>query len=294
MSPQQIDAYLQSTIRLWARPKVRYPQGMSAAIQMKYDLPAGWGGANSEDLKMRTSHFLDGEPYGNTVAHQGTRANLGYVSTSELSLGRHTMSALLEYEFTHHGTKHTGWIKSPEFSFEMVHAAAPDDLIAPPDPQVDQLVRDSLHIAETQKALDNWPSSQGISRDDPNSESWGFQYLWESPKGKTHKWHLPVWRVSRPLPIDLCFEVQIQDVKTGKTYEADPVIVPRGKVVSAHFRPLGAIEHFGLTESGLVWVRILLKPSRILALDSLEIERYYSGSITTGVLRIKVLRPRDD
>jgi hypothetical protein len=288
MGPQQIDAYLQSTIQLVARPRKRYPRGVDATAALRYDVSYGWGGRSMEQCKTWTSTILDGKPYGNTLAYEATLATVGWVFTKDLSLGRHTVSLEQKYEFTHHGAKHTRYVKSPEFTFEMVDAATPDDLIAPPDPEVDKLVQDSVRIAETHKALEEWSVSRGISRDDP--ESWAPMLSWQSPTGQVYSWHFPVWTLTQPLPVDLCFEAEIQDVNTGKTYETNPVIVQRGKVFSYHFLPSTVIEHFSLSQSGFVSVRILLKPSRALALSNPEIEHYYPGSITSGVLRVKVVK----
>ncbi len=296
MNARQINAYFQGNIRFTEKPRKRYPQGVDAVIGMGYSVAYGWGGwpvsskpeFKPEGFKTWTAHFVDGVEYGKPFAYYGPMAGTYGLRTKRLSPGTHTVGSVLKYEFSLDGVKHTGWIKSPAFSFDIIASPTTDDLLAPPNTEIDALVRSSFQVAETFADLDTQSITRGRS-DADTSRGWKPQVTWNGPAIKSGGLHLPVWKVTSKLPIDLCFDVEIQDVQTGEIFKGDSVIVRRGEISEGHFMPRLPWE-FARDLSEFVPVRIFLKPSRALALTYADVEQYYAGSITTGVLRAKVSR----
>ena len=110
-------------------------------------------------------------------------------------------------------------------------------------------------------------------------------------EGRPDKWagiHVPIWEVWQGIDVDLCFDVEIHDVKTGKIYPADPVSVHRGQRSRGYLYPHNSPEGFAKGRDGFVAVKVVFKPSRALALSDPEVTKYFPDSITTGELRAKV------
>ncbi len=102
--------------------------------------------------------------------------------------------------------------------------------------------------------------------------------------------HCPISIVSGPLDVDLCFEAEILDIKSGITYPADPVIIHaltksslgRNWIIPRDIRA------FAKGREGFVTVKVILTPSRALALSDPMVRRYYPEKIVTGEMRMKV------
>src|SRR5262249_33773476 len=94
MSAAQLRAYLPHVLALEAQPRARYPQGVDAAVGMLYHFADDWAGLPADGIPFhfvtRTTHFLDGKPYGKPFAYQGPVATTGWIRTKDLALGKHS------------------------------------------------------------------------------------------------------------------------------------------------------------------------------------------------------------
>jgi hypothetical protein len=289
MSAAQIDAYLRHALVLAAPRRERYPQGVDAGIGFLYHLRHGygsWPAGGAFQLTMHTRHFLDGKPYGRPYDGRQPISTTGWVWTKDLALGKHTCAMEVSYEFTHHGGKRTGRLRSPEFAFTMVSADTPDDLVAPQDDATERLVRKALRFAERESAF-NPPVPRPGDPFEPDRSPRRPQITWEGPGGGRAGIAAVYWNLAVALPVDLCFEVELHDLKTGKVYPCDPLVMRKGQAHWGYVSPRDAVG-FALGRTGVVPVRVVLKPSRKVALTSTEVARYYPGSIRSEVLTVEV------
>jgi hypothetical protein len=101
-----------------------------------------------------------------------------------------------------------------------------------------------------------------------------------------------VWQVREPLPVDLCFEVVFEDLSTGKRFQGDPLVLPKGQARHlGYLTPRDAIGFAG-KRTGFVPLRVHLLPSRAVALTEPEVTRYYPGTITVE-RRMKIIGPEE-
>jgi hypothetical protein len=208
-------------------------------------------------------------------------ATTGWIHTRDLSEGRHAYYFTLAYEFTHQGVTTRTQLRSRDYSFEILPAATPDDLIAPADPEVEQLVRKNLRF------IDRDPSKEDLFLGrDHVVDPWFPQVSWEEG-GKKFTLRVPTWKVEVPVPVDLCFETEILDVKSGTTFKAETLVLKKGKTAYGYLCPDEA-QAFARGRLGFVEVQVRLTPSRALALSDPDITRYFSESITSGTLRMKI------
>jgi hypothetical protein len=286
MSAAQIHKYLHCRLALEAQHRLRYPQGIDAGIQMGYHCHPGWPPEAKLALTTWTRHFIDGKPYGKPYRYQGAGACTGWLRTGDLSLGRHSCALEMEYEFTHRGAKHRGRLHSRDFYFTIVSAGAPDDLAAPADPALVRLVRKALRFAK-----------QGSDSGDESEELWETcesvwrvrqpHINWAEAVGQPGDPAAVAWKVAEPLPVDLCFEASLQDLKTGKVYRCDPLVLSKGATGSGYFRPRDAAA-FARGKPGDAGVQVVLTPSRKMALTLPQVKRYYARSIRSPVFKPRV------
>jgi hypothetical protein len=122
----------------------------------------------------------------------------------------------------------------------------------------------------------------------PEPDPWEPQITWHSGDGRSGSLHMPLWELSEELPVDLCFEVQLRMEETGEVFAASPLVVIKGNKSSGYIMPDRSRE-FGGGKTGLIPVRIVLKPSRATALSDTRVTSYYAGTITSEPLRAKVV-----
>lgn len=288
MTPAQFERYFQHTMEPRAKPRKQYPQGVDALIEMGY----GWGGwphDKSFELQTVTNHFLDGKPYGKPFAYQGPGACTGWVRTKDLTVGKHTLRLATEYKYVRENKTYSGRAESKPYEFEMVSADTPDDLVAPHDPKIDQLVRNSLQFSET-RPLPRHVIERGFPLD-PRRDPWEPQITWRSGTGESGSLHMPLWKLTRQLPVDLCFAVEIHIEQTGEVYEGYPLVVLAGREARGYFSPRESVSGFAKGQDGLIPLKIVLKPSRATALTNTKVTQYYPGTITSKVLRAKAVHP---
>jgi hypothetical protein len=290
MSPAQIETYLKHSLVPMVWHRQRYPCGVEAMVGLGYQLRHGWASrppADRVQLSTSTTHFRDGKRYGEPYRYPypSSGCTTGWMRTQDLAVGRHTAALEVAFELEHRGKKVTGSVRSAEVPFEVI-ADRRDDLIAPKDPKVARLVRESLAIGETEERKSEKMLIRvgGFREPDP----WRPQITWTDPGGKPNGLHVPIWRVEQPLPVDLCFAVTIRVEGTREEYAGDPLIVYKGTT-----RPLGYfsprdVQKLAHGRSGFVPVRLVLKPSRMHALSDPKIGAYFGEEIVSDVFRLKV------
>jgi hypothetical protein len=285
-SAAQLERYFQAAFVLKAYHRDRYPRGVPALIEMRYYLIDGWLGF-PKDMKWQTTttHYLDGKPHGPpfNYGYPGPAATTGWIKTDMLAEGRHKVHCTVEYEVKHPGGVQRGKVRSPDYAFQIIAADAPNDLVAAANTAVDEQVKKLFLIREHDRDEPEPP----IRLDDfPRSDPWLPQITWTNAAGKTAGLHVPVWKLSQALSVDLCWEVEMRDLGTGKTWPCDVLVAKRGKIGQGYFTPRD-VHGFSAGRDGFVEVELRLTPSRAFALTDPDVTSYYPGSLTRR-LRCKV------
>lgn len=273
--PQHLERFLQSSFRLQAFHRPKYPHGIDAYIETRFWQHHGWiGWPKGLEWQTTTTHIIDGQAHGKPFVYKypGGAATTGWINVGKLSQSKHTLRFEVEYQFTHKGETRRATLRSPEFAFSVVAPEPGNDLIAPTNAALAKLVRDKLLFLEVGSApLDGWRP----------------QVTWEDPKGKQRGLHVPEWWAPQPLPVDLCFDVGLRDLATGKTYPCDALVLKKGETARGYFTPRDA-RAFCKDREGFVEVEIELQPSRSVALTHPDITGYFGWPITSKKLRAKV------
>ncbi|HKB00674.1 MAG TPA: hypothetical protein VKD90_00580 [Gemmataceae bacterium] len=289
-TPDQIDAYVRQRVTLTTSHRPKLPAKVGAMISFEAQLKDGWTGwPNLPPIgftfRTRTTRYLDGKPYEKPFDYSYPFATVGWYRVGELSKGKHTISAVMEYEIVQRGERRKGEIRSKDSTFEVVTADTPDDLIAPRSEALTKQVRANFVIREGEVDVRIFTGytvrPHGVEYD------WSPQVTWQAKPGVMAGIHCPVRLLSAPLDVDLCFDAEIHDVKTGTVYPADPVIVRAGEAGRSWIVPRD-VRAFAKGRDGFVPVKVVLKPSRALALTDPAVKRYYPDPITTDALRMKV------
>ncbi len=302
MTAEQIEAYFQNALVFKASPRPTYPQGVEAEIRLEYQMArgpsgsVGWNawpledemGFKSEDFKTWTTIFLDGQQRGDPFYFYGPGATVGWISTQKLDVGTHSISMTLRYEYSLHGEKRSGQVSSSDFAFEIVPSVT-NELAVVPSPQLDALVLSNLRFAETEEFFDS-PWRRRMLTENTDSDAWDPTETY-SEGGAEYRLHLPAWRLIKPLPVDLCFEVTMQVEGRRDSYHAGQLVVLRGETFGTYFTLREESRFIATSQKNrwtLVPVRFVLKPSRTVALTDPGVTGYYSHTLTTGVMRLKI------
>lgn len=299
LTDQQTVRYLQTGFGHFAEKRDRYPQGIDAAIGLGYRFEFGHEGLPKDrKYKFRTTtrHFLNGEEFGEKpFSYPGPGAASGSVQLKDLAVGEHSVRMATEWEFTRGEKTLMGKFESGELKFEIVSPDTPNDLIATADPKVTKIVKDSLQFRESQTSFErrsrfsldprirerHWrPSTYTVSKDGT---------------GPVYALHTPFWRMNRPLPVDLAFQMKLKVEGTDLEFPCFDVVVLAGertytRNVHASRIPLDKLVKNLLKhadKNGFVKVRLVLTPSREVALQNPKVKKYFPGSITSEVLRIR-------
>ena len=295
-SAEQLQLYLQSCFTLQAFHRPRYPESIDAYIETRYWHRYGWSGWPKElQWQTRITHFLDGKPYGKPFEHNypGGGATTGWINVGKLPEGKHGLCFEVDIAFTHEGAKRQSTVRSREFAFT-VGPTEPNDLIAPTGGVLAKQVREALVIVEHGGPQEGDPLIFQGGGQRLHIDWWRPQITWEDPPGRRRGLRVPEWTLTKRLAVDLCFEVTIRDVKSGKTFAADPLVVPKGQTSLGYFAPRDARafakDRDGKDRDGFVEVEIDLQPSRSVALTHPEITSYFGWPITSKALRAKVVR----
>jgi hypothetical protein len=291
MTADQLDRHIRQTVRLGTTHRPKFPAKVPAMISFE----AGLRDAGTDwphpvpkafTFRARTTRYLDGKPYDKPYERNDPVATVGWYRVGELAEGKHTIHAVMEYEFTQNGQKRKGEVRSKDSTFEVVSADTPDDLLAPKSDARAAQVRAALSIREP---VSERPAPQFGGRVVLNDEPVDPppQVSWDIPGGRAGLVCL-TWELKEPLDVDLCFDVTLKDNKTGTVYPADPIVVVRGARGRGYIYPRNP-QRFARERDGLRGVTVDLKPSRGLALTDPRISRYFPETITRGELLMKVV-----
>jgi hypothetical protein len=293
-TPDQICAYIQKTVTLNTTHRSRFPAGVGAMISIEAQPIEGWTSWPVEGPKgftflTRTTRYLDGKPYDKPYEYRYPFGTVGWYRVGELSEGKHTIHAVMEYEFTQNGQKRNGEVRSKDSTFEVLPADTPDDLIAPKSEALTKQVRAGFIILESEYDPRRFTGVQPGTLPAQGAEyDWSPQVTWETGPDTRAGLHCPVRLIAEPLPeVDLCFEAEIHDVKTGTVYPSDPVVVRAGEVARSWVVPRD-VRAFAKGRDGFVTVKVVLKPSRAVALTNPDVKSYYPEPIRSAEMRMKV------
>jgi hypothetical protein len=295
-TPDQIDAYIQQVVTWKTNHRSKFPAKVGAMISFDAQIRDGWTGwppigdkKTEFPFRGRTIRHLDGKPYEKPFDYPYPFGTLGWYKVGEMAEGKHTIRAVLEYEFTHRGEKRKGRIESAESKFEVLPPDTPDDLIATKSDALTKRVCEVFKVRENDfdpKAFTGY--QLGTLPAQGAEYQWYPQVTWKAGPTDSAGLHCPVAMMSGPLlDVDLCFEAEIHDLKTGTVYPADPIVVHRGNQGGGHIIPRDP-QAFAKGREGFVKVKVVLKPSRAVALTHVDIKNYYPGTITSDELRMKV------
>jgi RNA polymerase sigma factor (sigma-70 family) len=290
-SAAQVEAILQSQLLLRTACLPRYPARINAGIEMgyffRYD-SGSWGWPRDADWQTRTTHYLDGQPYGQPyVRTYPGGSTTGWIWTGPLAEGKHVCHFVVEYSFSHQGKVLQGKVRSQDQTFEVIAADTPDELIAPDSLLTTALVGQAFHLVEHEPVR---PPGKQFFDDMVAPDPWAPQITWKTPAGLAMGLHVPVWGVDQPLPVDLCFDVEFCDLATGQKYRGDPLVLLKGKERHLGYLNMKDVRAFCKGRTGFVNVRVTLTPSRALALTVPGITHYYPGTISRE-LRVKIISP---
>ena len=299
MNREQIERYLLATMTHFVGQRSQYPQGVDASIGMGTRHRPGYLGLPTDrrySAETVTTHYVDGQQIDKPYSYPGLGAQTHWIKTKDLSLGRHTFRLATKYTFTRGNETYRGSYESSEFAFEMVPANTPDDLIAPKDEQLDRLVLEALRIAETDRDLRHPPGEVDQSSGRivlPDNDPWHPQITWETNKLGVASLHTPVWKLAKRLPVDLCFSVEFRIENTDTAIRCYDLVALADHEGQGYFSTLNFdqladfLKH--ADKDGFVSGRLVLKPSRSVALTETKVKRYYNGEITSRPLRFKVV-----
>jgi hypothetical protein len=307
MTADQLGRYVEKTVTVGTTHRPKFPAGVPAAIYFAASPRDSWSGwpnpaPKGFAFRARTTSYLDGKPCEKPVDSAQPYGAVGRFDLSKLPEGKHTILVVMEYEITQHGQKRKGEIRSKESTFEIVAADTPDDLIAPRSKETSTAVREALSIVGREGdsddiALPDVPRPPGRFAN-PEDAAWPPQVTWAVDKDTRAGLHCPVWRLKRPVPVDLCFEAEIRDLKTGQTYPAGPITFHAGDRQFIAPPPAGNAggtmvprdpQAFAKGRDGFVAVKVVLKPSRALALSDPRVNQYFGEEIESGELKMKVI-----
>jgi len=288
----QLDRYIQSRVYLTTEHRSKFPAKVGAMIPMEAKIRGGWGQwfpltGDTLALKTRTTRYLDGKPYDKPFDCHHPFATVGWYKTGELAEGKHSIHAVLEYELNHKGEKQTGAIRSPMSSFEVLSADTPNNLIASRSEARLKRVKTALEAVRAP------PPSEPAARIGIESrfqlETEVVHVSWDVAGGKRAGLVCPRWDIRTPLDVDLCFDVEIHDVKAGKVFPAEPIVLRKGESGSGYVIPQD-VRAFAKDREGPVTVKIVRRPSRARALSDPKVTHYFPDTITTDDVRIKVVK----
>jgi len=208
------------------------------------------------------------------------------IPTQSLDIGTHTLKLTTQFTLARDGSSFDGQVESDERSFRIVESTV-DGLVAPVDTDLQKRVVDSLDIVES---VWTW-IPKAWRNENRFREAWSPQEFFAD--GETGiGLHGPAWKNVEPLPVDLCFDVEFHIEKTGEVVKGKPLIAIRDQRQGGYMG-LGRLDprmEAVADESGFVRARIVLKPSREVALSNPEVTSYFQGTVTSKPVRLLVWR----
>lgn len=305
MTSDQVERFIASQMTFQFHLREQYPHGVAAAIPVEARYAPGRDGLpplKKYVLRTTTQVLLDGKQLGEPIESDSSARPTSWsmddptwdivgrtktqIPTQSLDAGEHTLKLATQFTLTRDGRSFDGQVESDERSFRIVESTV-DGLAAPVDSGLQKRVVDSLDIVESA-----WTWIPKAWRNENRfREAWSpqeFRVDGETGMGL----HGPAWRPLKPLPVDLCFDVELHIEKTGDVLNGKPLIAIRGQRRGGYIG-LGRVDprmEAAADESGFVRARIILKPSREVALSNPEVTSYFQGTVTSKPVRLLVWR----
>ena len=256
------------------RQRESYPVGIHAHADSYSLVPLGYVFIRAEEsriLSTETKVYSDGKQmYPNGTRGLGWRDNSFYIGFGRLSVGPHTLQLKTTYELELGDVAVTGVNTSPEYHVEITAADTPDHLAAEVDEQLIAQVEAAVMVTlkdEAQEVTYSVPVST-------QSEEAG----WFKP---IFKITVPAVKVTKPLPVSLCMNPEIYVEGEDKPLTRIPWVVPAGKVSTRILENwvgdprLSRLLGRTARAEGRLPAKLVLRPSRELALSDPSIEKYY-------------------
>ncbi len=283
---EKLEKFFATAGRTYVRSRPVYPQGVAASIATGYNFSECvglWERGDGLVLKTTTQCTVDGRLVGEPFEYTGAGGGSRWIETKSLSPGTHTAQVSTDYEITHHGLTFAGTLHSEPVMIEIGAPSLADELAAPASQELEQEVRHALKISSFE--------SMSFDGDSPSGDQPNVIFL--GPVGAGTRLHLPNWKLTEALPVDLCFDVSFQVEESGEIFAGYPLIVLKNTIGEAYLSPLD-LRAFAAGRTDAVPVRILLTPSRALALTDLNVTQYYNGTtITSDVVEAFVDPPTE-
>ena len=277
LTREQRFAYCDTAMEVRCELRPWYPFGVPAWIGTEYGLyfPA----SGYEDIVTESRRYVDGVVEGEVYRYKGPMAGTGGVATNGLELGRHTVQCETKYTVTIDGETRTFLKRSSEYSFWIDDSNAFDSLQSEQRNEWDNALRKSISFRRGREDDDFNPYSN-LPVDVPCSTV-------KLDAGKTILFWIPRVKVAAALPFDLCYDVVVKNVETGRSWPASPLYVLKGETGSYSIL-IDNSHAFAEGREGEIPVRIELTPSRGAALTNLKVTSYYPLPITSEIIHIKI------
>lgn len=286
---EQVETFIQQILVVRSNCRPRLPAIAGVHIPVEVRLLEGlsiWFPDEKFDYRSKTTCYVDGKALGKAYQHLYAYSSISRHPVRDIAVGKHTFHAVLDYEFTHRGLKRSGKIVSEDRPIEILPPETVDDLAAPKSVDTANLVRAALLVEGVPVDPDSKnPEKKVQSKRFPSVEPQVTVIL---QAGKLVSVVCPQWRVRAFLPVDLCFEVEFRDIQSGKAHEAGRLYVPRRATTGSYLFPKHE-KAFFIGLEGLVPMEIILKPSRLMALENPSVTRYFAEEINVGVRYFKIV-----
>ncbi|MDA1017727.1 MAG: hypothetical protein O3A00_25125 [Planctomycetota bacterium] len=297
LTDPQAKRYFDAGFAHFAEKRDRYPQGIDAMIGLGYRFNFGHEGLPKDrkyQFQTTTRHFLDGKEFGEKpYSYPGPGAASESVKLKDLEVGEHVIRMTTEWEFTRGERPLKGTFETDDVKFEITAADTPDDLIAKPNLGLAKIVKESLQFRESDTSFRRRPRFRPY---DPQ-RAWrpNTYTLSKDGTGPVYALHTPSWRMNRLLPVDLAFKMKMKVEGTDLELPCyDAVVLSGERTSTRHVYTADRLDELvkklldHADETGFVKVRFILTPSREVALQNPKIKKYFPGSISSDVLRIRV------
>lgn len=273
-SAAQVEAYVRETLSVVATHRSRVPARGGTLVRFAPQLrfgPECWPPPADDHafaFRARASLLVDDKPVDEPCETAYPTSGRGWFRVPRLSEGKHTLQVELTYKFTHHGETRTGRVLSrPEAA-----TAGPDDdateiWAKPFTISGKNYFRAAFRVARPEEPAR--PTIPARTDRDPASTVW-----WRTDSGGWAGISCPRWAVTAPLDVDLCFDAEFRDPKSGKVFPAEPIIAAHGEQVAGYVIPR---DFAGLARgrTGNVRMKLVLTPSRDVAQFGPGLSRCY-------------------
>ncbi len=177
-------------------------------------------------------------------------------------------------------------------------AGAEDVTPAPPLPTEPRPENESLddHVRRAFRFMETEASPHGGSLvssgpvqvliDFMEFDAWTPQIGTGSDREEEFALHMPLWELTEPVPVDLCFTVEFKVLESGEVFAGESIVIPKGKKTNGYFSPQDA-HRFGKKYIGFVPLTIMLKSFRPKEPEYSKLTKIWQGTLVSEALRAK-------